>query len=75
MSARATRLLLWAGCLGAAILFAGDMLYYGKWDSARGFSDDVWNSILAAVPDWRLHLGSLTGPVGVGFSLLGAVGL
>ena len=75
MSSRASRSLLWSGCLGAGILFAGDMLYYGKWGSARGLSDDVWNSIMAVVPAWRLHLGSITGPVGVGFSLLGAEGL
>jgi hypothetical protein len=75
MNSNKIRLLLWAGCLGAAILFAGDMLYYGKWGSARGLSDDVWNSIMAVVPVWRHHLGSITGPVGVGFCLLGAVGL
>ncbi len=75
MNQRKIRLLLWAGCLGAAILFAGDMLYCGKWGSARGLSDDVWNSIMAVVPVWRHHLGSITGPVGGGLRLLGLVGL
>lgn len=75
MSSRKTRFFLWAGCLGAAILFAGDMLYYGKWGSARGLSDDVWNSIMAVVTVWRHRVGSLTGPVGGGLWLLGAVGL
>jgi hypothetical protein len=75
MAAKKTKWLLWAGCLGAAILFAGDMLYYGKWGSARGLSDDVWNSVMAVVPVWRHHLGSITGPVGGAFCLLGAVGL
>jgi hypothetical protein len=75
MSSKNIRWLLWAGCLGAAILFAGDMLYYGKWGSARGLPDDVWNSIMAVVPAWRHHVGSLTGPVGGGLWLLGAVGL
>jgi hypothetical protein len=75
MSSRKIRLLLWAGCLGAAILFAGDMLYYGRWGSARGLSDDIWNSIMAAVPVWRHHLGSITGPVGGGLTLIGVVGL
>jgi hypothetical protein len=75
MNSKKIRLLFWAGCVGAAILFAGDMLYYGKWGSARGLSDDVWNSIMAVVPVWRHHVGSLTGPVGCGLWLLGAVGL
>jgi hypothetical protein len=75
MDSKKIRLLLWAGCLGAAIYFAGDMLYYGKWGSARGLSDDIWNSIMAVVPLWRLRLGSITGPVGGGFWLLGVVGL
>jgi hypothetical protein len=30
-----TRLLLWAGGLGAAIYFAGDMLCYGGWGSGQ----------------------------------------
>jgi len=75
MNSTKIRLLLWAGCLGAAVLFAGDMFFYGKWGSARGLSEDVWNSIMAGVPVWRHHLGSITGPVGGGLCLLGAVGL
>jgi len=75
MNSTKIRLLLWSGCLGAVILYAGDMLYYGRWGSAGGLSDDVWNSIMAGVPVWRLHLGSLTGPVGGGLGLLGVVGL
>lgn len=75
MNTRKIQLLLWAGCLGSAILFAGDMLFYGKWGSARGLSDDVWNTIMASVPVWRHHLGSITGPVGGGLWLLGVIGL
>jgi hypothetical protein len=75
MNSSKIRLLLWAGCLGAAILFAGDMLFYGEWGSARVWSPDYFLSMMAKVAPWRLHLGSITGPVGVGFWLLGAVGL
>jgi len=75
MNSRRVRLLLWSGCLGAAILFAGDMLFYGEWGSARVWSHDYFLSMMAKVAPWRLHLGSITGPVGVGFWLLGAVGL
>jgi Family of unknown function (DUF6796) len=75
MTSRKIRLMLWAGCLGAAVLFSGDMLYYGRWGSARGLPDDVWNSIMAVVPVWRHHIGSITGPVGGGLRLIGAVGL
>lgn len=50
MTSRKIRLLLWAGCLEAGILLAGDMLYYGKWGPARGLSDDAWNSIMTVVP-------------------------
>jgi hypothetical protein len=75
MTSRKTRLLLWAGGLGAAILFAGDMLYYGRWGSASGLSDDVLKSIMAVVPAWRHHLGSITGPIGGALWFLGAVGL
>jgi len=69
------RLLLWAGCLGAAILFAGDMLFYGEWGSAHVWSHDYFLSMMAKVAPWRLHLGSLTGPVGMGLDLLGMVGI
>jgi hypothetical protein len=75
MTSRKIRMMLWAGCLGAAIMFAGDMLYYGEWGSAQGLSDDVWNSIMAVVPAWRHHLGSITGPIGGALWFLGAVGL
>lgn len=68
-------LLLWLGCLGAAILFAGDILFYGEWGSARVWSHDYFLSMMAQVAPWRHHLGSITGPIGVGFWLLGAVGL
>jgi hypothetical protein len=76
MNTTKIRLLLWAGCLGAIILFAGDMLYYGAWGSGRAYlSNDLWNSIMTSVPLWRHHLGSITGPVGIGFRLLGLLGL
>ena len=75
MTARKIRLLLWASCLGAAVLFAGDMLFYGEWGSARVWSHDYFLSMMAKVAPWRHHLGSITGPIGVGFWLLGAVGL
>ncbi len=75
MSPKKIRLLLWAGCLGAVVLFAGDILFYGEWGSARVWSHDYFLSMMAKVAPWRLHLGSITGPVGVGFWLLGAVGL
>jgi hypothetical protein len=66
---------LWSGCLGPVILFAGDILFYGEWGSARVWSHDYFLSMMAKVAPWRLHLGSIIGPVGVGFWLLGAVGL
>jgi hypothetical protein len=75
MTQSKTRLLLWSGCLGAAVLFAGDMLFYGEWGSARLWSHEYFLSMMAKVAPWRLHLGAITGPVGVGFWLLGAVGL
>jgi hypothetical protein len=75
MNSKKIRLLLWAGCLGSVILFAGDMLFYGEWGSARGLPNNVWNSIMAVVPVWRHHVGSITGPVGGGLWLLGALGL
>ena len=75
MNTSKIRLLLWGGCLGAIILFAGDMLFYGEWGLARGWSHDYFLSMMAKVAPWRLHLGSITGPVGVGFVLLGMLGL
>ena len=75
MNPRKIRLLLWCGCLGAVILFAGDILFYGEWGSARVWSDDYFLSMMAHVAPWRHHLGSITGPVGVGFMLLGMLGL
>lgn len=75
MSSRRIRLLLWCGCLGAVILFAGDMLFYGAWGSARSLTLDYWFSRMANVALWRLHLGSITGPVGNGLCALGMLGL
>jgi len=75
MSSRKIRWLMWSGSLGAAVLFAGDMLFYGEWGSARLWSHEYFLSMMAKVAPWRLRLGSITGPVGVGFLLLGAVGL
>ena len=66
------RFLLWSGCLGGVVLFAGDMLYYGGWGPAQL---SVIPKIMAHVALWRLHLGSLTGPVGGGLELLGMLGL
>ncbi|OGD36147.1 MAG: hypothetical protein A2V45_12130 [Candidatus Aminicenantes bacterium RBG_19FT_COMBO_58_17] len=71
MTSRKIRLLLWAGCLGAVIYFAGDMLCYGGWGSGQ-FSPA---ERMAHVALWRLHLCSVTAPVGTGFYLLGAFGL
>jgi len=50
-------------------------LFYGDWGSARSWSDDYFRSMMANVTLWRLHLGSITGPVGMGFDLLGMLGL
>jgi hypothetical protein len=76
MNERKIRFLLWAGGLGYIVLFAGDMLYYGAWGSGRDFlSNDLWNSIMTGVPLWRHHLGSVTGPVGIAFELIGLLGL
>jgi len=58
------RLLLWSGCLAGVILFAGDMLFYGAWGSGRSFTPENRNNVMANVALWRLHLGSITGPVG-----------
>jgi hypothetical protein len=52
------------------------MLYYGAWDSARASTAPGKIGILMAnVPLWRLHLGSVTAPVGNGFALLAVLGL
>jgi len=75
MNASKIRLLLWSGCLGAVILFAGDILFYGEWGSARSWSHDYFLSMMAHVAPWRHDLGSITGPVGVGFELLGVLGI
>jgi len=75
MDRRKVRLLLWAGCLGAAVLFAGDMLFYGNWGSGRSFTPDNVGNVMANVALWRLQLGSITGPIGVAFDLLGMLGL
>jgi hypothetical protein len=52
MNSRKTRLLLWSGCLGAVVLFAGDMLFYGDWGSARSWSHDYFLNQMASVPRW-----------------------
>jgi hypothetical protein len=71
MNSRKIRLLLWTGCMGAAIYFAGDMLCYGGWGSGQvSFAERM-----ARVALWRLHLCSVTAPAGTGFYLLGALGL
>jgi len=75
LNSRKIRLLLWSGCLGGVVLFSGDMLFYGAWGSARSWSHDYFLSRMASVALWRLHLGSITGPVGMGFDLLGMLGL
>jgi hypothetical protein len=71
MDSKKIRLLLWAGGLGAAIYFAGDMLCYGGWGSGQYSAGER----MAHVALWRLHLCSMTAPVGTGFYLLGAFGL
>jgi hypothetical protein len=75
MSSRKIRWLMWSGSLGAAVLFAGDMLFYGEWGSARSWSHDYFLSRMANVALWRHHLGSITGPVGMGPDLLGMLGI
>lgn len=75
MNSRKIRFLLWSGCLGGVVLFAGDMFYYGAWGAGRALTDEFWDSIMASVPLWRHHVGSITGPVGIGFGLLGVLGL
>jgi len=76
MDTKKIRWLLWAGCLGYLVLYAGDMLYYGAWGSGHDYlSNDLWNSIMASVPLWRHHAGSITGPVVLGFGILGMLGL
>lgn len=71
MTSRKIRLLLWAGCMGAAIFFGGDMLCYGGWGSGQV----LFAERMARVALWRLHLCSITAPVGTGLYLLGAFGL
>src|SRR5437879_4205688 len=70
MSSRTVRMMLWSGFLGSIILFAGDMLFYGGW----GANGDL-RRMMASAALWRLHLGSLTGPLGMAFVLPSAVGL
>jgi hypothetical protein len=71
MNSKKIRLLLWAGVLGAAIYFAGDMLCYGGWGTGQvSFAERM-----ARVALWRLHLCSISAPVGTGLYLLGAFGL
>jgi len=76
MNSTKIKLLLWSGCLGAIILFSGDMLYYGAWGSGKeSLSNEVWISLMASVPLWRHHFGAITGPVGVGLVIIGYLGL
>lgn len=75
MSSRKIRLLLWAGCLGATILFIGDMLFYGEWGPGNSFTTDKVSNVMANIALWRLHLGAITGPIGIGFTLLGVLGI
>jgi Family of unknown function (DUF6796) len=71
MNSKTIRLLLWAGGLGAAIYFAGDMLCYGGWGSGQvSFAERM-----SRVALWRLHLCSISAPVGTGLYVLGVFGL
>jgi len=71
MNPRKIRLLLCSGCLAHVILYAGDMLFYGVWRSGHYSTKET----MASVALWRLHLGSITAPVGMGFALLAVLGL
>jgi len=75
MDSRKIRLLLWSGCLAYVVFFAGDMLFYGEWGSARSWSHDYFLSMMASVAPWRHHLGAITGPVAGGLQLLGCLAL
>jgi hypothetical protein len=71
MSSQRIRSLLWLGSLGAALYFVGDMLCYGGWGPGH-FSPA---ERMAGVALWRLHLESMTAPIGTGCYLLGAIGV
>lgn len=71
MTSQHNRLLLWSGCLGSIVFFIGDMLYYGGWGPGNFSTDER----MAHVALWRLHFGSITGPVGTAFNVLGSLGL
>lgn len=75
MDSRKIRLLLWSGCLAYVVFFAGDMLFYGEWGSARSWSNDYFLSMMASVSPWRHYLGAITGPVAGGLKLLGWLAL
>jgi hypothetical protein len=65
------RLLFVLGCIGAIILFIGDMLFYGAWGSSN-FSvfENMKNE-----DSRRLFWGTLTAPFGVFFYIFGLFGL
>lgn len=63
-------MLLWSGFVGSLILFAGDMLFYGGW----GTFADIPRT-LANTASWRLHAGSLTGPLGMAFIIPAVFGM
>ena len=75
MSAKTIRWLLLSGCLAGLLFFAGDMLFCGVWAAGRAFTPDRVFNIAAGVALWRLYLGSLLGPTGIWFELLGMLGL
>jgi uncharacterized protein DUF6796 len=62
------RRLLWAGSIGGIVMFAGDMLFYGRW----GAGNESFG--MAGTAAWRLYLGSMAGPLGGALYLMGVVG-
>jgi hypothetical protein len=70
-----TRPLLGCGVLAGAMLFAGDQLFYGVWGSGHLVTQAKLAEVMGHVAPWRLHLGSILGPLGMSFLLLASVGL
>lgn len=75
MSSKVTRLLLCCGCLGGLVFFVGDMAFRGDWGSGASFTPERIDNVMASVAPWRLYLGSVAGPGGIWFELLGMLGL
>jgi hypothetical protein len=59
-----------AGCAGALLFFAGDMLFYGHWGSGAGFHEGMIETVRNASLG-RLFAGGLVGPFAACLCIVG----